>query len=96
MENLIKKRNKSINLKEYKLLCKACDKILLMKSSTKETYAIPFLHVIREHPFILKRYSNLFDKKNNFSLFYNRIKNLVLVKLFLLNSLIKKTSLMII
>ena len=48
-----------------------------MKSSTKETYAIPFLHVIREHPFILKRYSNLFDKKNNFSLFYNRIKNLV-------------------
>tara|TARA_Y100001970_G_scaffold23488_1_gene27650 strand:+ start:31116 stop:32630 length:1515 start_codon:yes stop_codon:yes gene_type:complete len=92
LENLIKKRNRSINLKEYKLLCKACDKILLMKSSTKETYAIPFLHVIREHPFILKRYSNLFDKKNNFSLFYNRIKNLVLVKLFLLNSLIKKNK----
>lgn len=44
----------------YRLLCKTCDHILLAHDSTIERVAIPWLHVIREHPMLLADYAELF------------------------------------
>jgi hypothetical protein len=41
---------------EYKRLCQACDSLLLTRSSRIFTLAIPWLHIIREHPMFLKNY----------------------------------------
>jgi hypothetical protein len=41
---------------EYKKLCQACDFLLLTRSSRIFTLAIPWLHIIREHPMFLKNY----------------------------------------
>jgi len=82
-------KKKIINVREYKLLCKLCDDILLKRSSSEETYAIPFLHVIREHPFILKRYNDLFNKKNLIFVILNRLKNLLIIFIILISSFFK-------
>ncbi len=89
MPTLTKKFNKIIKIKEYKLLCKVCDNILLKRISTKETYAIPFLHVIREHPFILKRYNDLFFQNNLLNNIITRIKNLIIIFIIIISSLFK-------
>lgn len=52
--------------KQYKELCQICDKILLLPDSTIERVAIPWLHVIREHPIFLKNYDYVFKIKNFF------------------------------
>jgi hypothetical protein len=41
---------------EYKRLCQDCDFLLLTRASRIVTLAIPWLHVIREHPMFLKNY----------------------------------------
>ena len=41
---------------EYKRLCHDCDFLLLTRSSRIVTLAIPWLHIIREHPMFLKNY----------------------------------------
>lgn len=41
---------------EYKRLCQDCDFILRTRSSRICTLAIPWLHIIREHPMFLKNY----------------------------------------
>jgi hypothetical protein len=53
-----------LNISQYKLLCKTCDSIL-EKNKSIYRVAIPLLHVIREHPFVLRRYQDIFknDKK---------------------------------
>jgi len=43
------------------LLCEACDQLLLTPDSTIERVAIPWLHVIREHPVFLTNYMDLFE-----------------------------------
>ena len=45
---------------QYNTLCEACDRVLLSPDSTFERVAIPWLHVIREHPEFLKSYADLF------------------------------------
>jgi hypothetical protein len=50
-----------MNEKQFKLICKECDQILMSSDSTIETVSIPWLHVIREHPIILERYIDLFN-----------------------------------
>lgn len=45
-------------------MCDACDQVLLAPESTLTTIAIPWLHVIREHPVFLSRYRDLFMRKN--------------------------------
>lgn len=50
-----------MNEQQYKLLCEACDCVLMMPDSTIERVAIPWLHVIREHPVFLSNYDDLFN-----------------------------------
>ena len=49
-----------MNKNEYIKLCNSCDEILTSPMSTLERVAIPWLHVIREHPVFLQRYEHLF------------------------------------
>ncbi len=49
---------------EYKKLCLTCDSILLSNDALLETVAIPWLHVVREHPIFLSQYEDLFLKKS--------------------------------
>lgn len=46
---------------EYVMLCEGCDSLLLAEDSSLERVAIPWLHIIREHPMFLKKYVNLFN-----------------------------------
>jgi hypothetical protein len=45
---------------QYKLLCSYCDAILLDDKSTVERVAIPWLHILNEHPANLDKYVNVF------------------------------------
>ena len=49
---------------KYKLLCLACDSVLLADDARIETIAIPWLHVMREHPIFLRQYEDLFIEKS--------------------------------
>ncbi len=50
-----------MNEEQYRSLCEACDRLLLAPDSTIERVAIPWLHVIREHPVFLANYVDLFE-----------------------------------
>lgn len=50
---------------EYFNLCEECDSLLLADDSTLERVAIPWLHIIREHPMFLKKYMNLFNASHS-------------------------------
>lgn len=50
-----------MNEKQYRELCETCDRVLLAPDSTIERLAIPWLHVIREHPIFLNNYTDLFE-----------------------------------
>jgi len=52
-----------INEKQYLELCKVCNSVLLAEDSKIERVAIPWLHVIREHPIFLKNYNDIFESK---------------------------------
>lgn len=54
----------NINSEQYKLLCKACDDVLLDSNSTPESVSISWLHVIREQPVYLKSYQGIFSSNN--------------------------------
>jgi len=51
-----------MNLKQYKKVCVACDKILDAASNNDEIISFPILHVLREHPVFFKPYSFIFSK----------------------------------
>jgi len=51
----------ALNEEQYKQVCEACDRVLWAPDSDLERMAIPWLHVIREHPSFLKDYEDLFD-----------------------------------
>lgn len=48
---------------QYIEICSACDSVLLAPDSTIECVAIPWLHVIREHPVFLLNYSAVFTEE---------------------------------
>jgi hypothetical protein len=51
---------------QYKTLCKSCDKVLNMDHLGSALIALPWLHVIREHPIFLNEYEEIYsDKKGN-------------------------------
>lgn len=50
----------SLNEKQYRKTCEECDKVLLAADSSLERVAIPWLHVLREHPVFLRQYESLF------------------------------------
>ncbi len=54
-----------MNEEQYRLLCEACDRVLLANDSTIERVSIKWLHVIREHPVFLTNYVDLFQLKKN-------------------------------
>ena len=51
----------TLNEEQYRLLCMTCDRVLQSHDATVECIAIPWLHVIREHPMFLTGYVNLFE-----------------------------------
>ena len=48
---------------QYKTLCATCDSVLVADGATFERIAIPWLHVMREHPVFLRQYEDLFIPK---------------------------------
>lgn len=55
--------NKPITEEQYRRLCLACDSILTKPNSPPDTISVPWLHVIREHPIMLRNYRYLFDSE---------------------------------
>lgn len=45
---------------QFLALCDACDRVLLHREAGMECQAIPWLHVIREHPVFIANYRDLF------------------------------------
>lgn len=64
-----------ISEKQYLKLCCACNRLLLLPDSTIEMVAIPWLHVIREHPIVLEKYYRLFYSKSIVENFKFRVLN---------------------
>ena len=62
----------SLNESQYLALCAACDSVLAAKDATVERLAIPWLHVIREHPVFLDNYKDVFDLTPRFLQFRRR------------------------
>ncbi len=62
-----------ISKKQYIELCEACNKILLLPDAKNERVSIPWLHVIREHPIVLKRYNYLFLPKRSLKNIFSQI-----------------------
>ena len=52
-----------MNEKKYEKLCKVCDELLMIGGQKLSVIAIPWLHVLRYHPVLLKKYTNLFVDK---------------------------------
>ncbi len=49
-----------LNEEQYKKVCEACDHVLMAPGMRLERIAVPWLHVLREHPSFLKDYQSLF------------------------------------
>jgi len=56
-----------VNEEQYKQICDACDQALLAPGSQIERIAIPWLHVLREHPAVLKEYESLLVRAGFFN-----------------------------
>lgn len=63
----------SLNEEQYQAVCKACDRALLAPDSTVERVAIPWLHVVREHPVFLDSYGDLFKPTKGFKTITRRL-----------------------
>jgi hypothetical protein len=50
-----------LNEEQYKKITEACDEILLAPDANLTTIAIPWLHVLNEHPENQKKYAKLFE-----------------------------------
>ena len=53
-----------MNINYYKKICNYCDRILLSNKSSIYTHSITSLHVLKEHPLLLKDYFNFKKKKH--------------------------------
>ena len=68
----------TINEKDYLDLCNDFSEILNIQKLPKEIIAIPWMHIIREHPEVLKRYQILFSNFFLFLLFKKKVQNIFL------------------
>ena len=68
-----------MNEQNFKKLCHTCDEILTSHTISTSKVAIPWLHIIREHPIFLKRYECLFSLKNSLEVFKCYIENLKII-----------------
>jgi len=62
-----------MKIQEYKNICKYSDKVLLSKKSNYLTHAISHLHVLKEHPEVIKQYSNISIKNLKKNFFFSKI-----------------------
>ena len=53
-----------MNINYYKKICNYCDRILLSNKSSIYTHSITSLHVLKEHPLLLRDYFNFKKKKH--------------------------------
>jgi len=72
----------AFNTKNFKEICETCDRVLSKSIEIKEVVAIPYLHVLREHPFWVENYYPIFNYKNIKHPIKNR-RNTILKKIFL-------------
>ena len=70
-----------MNKKDFDLLSRACDQVLMTAGLTIEKLSIPWLHVVRAHPVVNKIYINVFGSL--------RIKDIVDCILIYINSYLK-------
>lgn len=54
----------SLSETQYRTLCAACDAPLQAPDASIERVAIPWLHVVREHPVFLESYAALFERQS--------------------------------
>ena len=69
----------NISEEQYDDLCICCDELLQERQNNPARFANSILHVIREHPIFLKKYSSLFNKTQTsfyFYILYRFFKNL--------------------
>ena len=67
--------NKYLNTSNYKKICDKLNQILMDENSSKVTYSIPWLHVLKNHNEVSLQYSHLFDDnqlKNNKFFFFKK------------------------
>ena len=74
---------------KYLELCKLFNSILKSPESNLETIAIPWLHIIREHPIFLSRYKKIF-KYSFYELFFSEVKKNIYLLLQFYKSLFAK------
>jgi len=68
----------ALNEEQYRQVCEACDSVLLSPDANRVTMAIPWLHVIREHPSFLKEYVELFAPSNALATYLRSVARMVL------------------
>ena len=61
----------------FRSLCVACDRVLLAADSTIERVSIPWLHIVREHPVLLRNYTEIVDNKRDQKLTHQRWLRLI-------------------
>ena len=66
-----------ISKNDYQNLCKVCDEILLSDKADNRILANAWLHILREHPVVLKNYDYLFKYTNSLKLINKDAKNLI-------------------
>lgn len=67
-----------MNEEQYQQVCEVCDRLLADSDSTLERIAIPWLHVLNEHPSNLSMYEHLFYSGNrSFRWHINLMKDLL-------------------
>ena len=59
-----------LSKEEFNSLCKACDYVLTMGDMTMERLSIPWLHVVRAHPVLIKKYLNVFNPSKVKDIYY--------------------------
>jgi hypothetical protein len=52
----------AMNEEKYRQVCEACDRVLRAPGASLERVAIPWLHVLNEHPANLSQYTSLFGQ----------------------------------
>jgi hypothetical protein len=75
--------------KEYIQIVKITDEILKSPLSCSTRVAIPWLHVIREHPVFLKNYESLFPSNEKIVSYLKIYKSLIFYKLSLIQIILK-------
>ena len=81
---------KTLKKNHFQEICNKCDEILFENINNIARVANPYLHVIRAHPFFLKKYKNLiYDDNKLKSAFF---RNIIKIIFFLLSRLFYKNT----